>query len=97
MNKWKRWEFWMKARDWCNKKMTNAWMHGGNCDSRCLRCKRWESHGNRIETTSLDDVLEHRKCSGCGYEWRAIFTPAGFVPIDDESTNAKQILGDSDE
>ncbi len=79
--KWKKWQFWRHMRDWCNRRMTSAWMEGGNCDSCCPRCKQWESHGNTINTESLDDGSEQRTCSVCGQQWKAVFGPAGFMPI----------------
>ena len=82
MNKWQKWELWKKIRDWSNRRMKDAWMEGGNCDSACPNCKQWESLGNRIETVPLESGLELRKCKSCGNEWQAIFTPAGFVPVD---------------
>jgi hypothetical protein len=78
----RKWEFWRKVRDWCNRKMTSAWMEKGNCDSRCPQCNQWESRGNIIVTLSQDDGSELRICKNCDYEWKALFTPAGFIPID---------------
>lgn len=80
MNKWKRWAFWKALRDWCNRRMKDAWMHGGNCDSCCPRCKQWESHGNKI-TTEPFPKWDHRVCGNCGYKWPAEFGPAGFMPL----------------
>lgn len=80
MNKWRRWRFWRAVRDWCNRRMTDTWMDGGNCDSRCPRCKQWESHGNVITTEWGDHPTQERACRTCGYNWRAEFTPAGYVP-----------------
>ena len=83
MNKWKKWYFWEKVKVFAERKMTRAWMEGGNCDSCCPNCMQWESKGNTIKTVSNDDGSETRSCTNCGNEWMAIFTPAGFIPLDD--------------
>lgn len=83
MNKWKRWKLWTKVRCFAEKKMADSWMQGGNCDSRCPQCKQWESHGNKIKTTDNDDGSVDRLCGNCKYEWKALFTPAGFIPVKD--------------
>jgi hypothetical protein len=70
MNKWKRWDLWKKARDFCNRKMTSVWFEGGNCDSCCSNCKQWESKGNIIKTTPLDYGSEQRTCSNCAMNGR---------------------------
>ena len=88
--KWKKWKFWKRVRDWCNTRMTAAWMKGGNCDSACPKCHQWESHGNVIETEPQEDGSELRSCNNCGYAWKAIFTPAGFVPIDSMSVQGAE-------
>ena len=77
-----KWEFWRAARDWCNGRMKSARMEGGNCDSCCPRCHQWESHGNNITTKDREDGSMLRNCSACQYVWVAIFTPAGFIPVD---------------
>lgn len=64
--------------------MTSSWMSGGNCDSCCPQCKQWESKGNLITTKSNNDGSETRACGNCGYHWKAIFTPAGFVQVDSD-------------
>jgi len=80
--KWRKWSFWSSAKEIAERKMKDAWMEGGNCDSCCPQCKQWESVGNTIETKTNDDGSEARTCSNCGYTWKAIFTPAGFIPVD---------------
>lgn len=57
----------------------------GGCDSCCPRCNYWEHEGNKITTQPLADGSDKRTCERCGYVWLAIFTPAGFIPI--EHTN----------
>ena len=79
--KWRVWYFWKRLRGICERKMQDAWMIGGNCDSCCPNCKHWESLGNQITTISNDDGSETRTCGNCNHQWRAIFTPAGFVPV----------------
>ena len=83
MNRW--WRFWDRVEKYVSKKRQKAWLKGptggGNCDSACSRCKVWESAGNQITTEPMDDGSEKRKCGVCGYMWRAIFTPAGFVKV----------------
>ena len=79
----KKWDFWKKIRDWSDRKMSKAWMEGGNCDSKCPRCRQWESRGNIITTKSLPDGSELRRCENCCYQWKALFTPAGFMRIED--------------
>lgn len=80
--KWRKWYFWAGVRKFVEGRMKAAWFEGGNCDSCCGLCKQWESTGNTITTTSLDDGSEYRECQNCGHAWRAVFTPAGFLPID---------------
>lgn len=77
----KKWNFWNKVKRFTEKQMHKAWMEGGNCDSCCTRCNQWESLGNIIQTESLADGSEKRKCGNCGKEWIALFTPAGFVEV----------------
>lgn len=81
----KSWRFWSRVAKFVKRKQQQAWLKGpsgrGNCDSACSRCKVWESEGNRIYTIPLVDGSEKRQCTNCGYEWRALFTPAGFVKI----------------
>lgn len=83
MNKRVMWRFWMRLRDWCERRMEAAWMAGGNCNSCCPTCGKWESAGNTIKTEDVSDGSVLRSCDNCGYAWRAIFTPAGFVPLDE--------------
>lgn len=78
----KKYNFWTKIKKFSEKKMKSAWMEGGNCDSCCSKCKQWESMGNNIKTVPQSDGAEIRTCGNCGDEWRAIFTPAGFVRVD---------------
>lgn len=78
----RKWMRWKRLRDFCERRMRSAWFERGNCDSKCGSCNLWESHGNVISTTSLDDGSEYRVCQNCGHGWKAIFTPAGFVEID---------------
>lgn len=63
--------------------------HGGS-DSCCPNCKTWESHGNTITTEPLEDGSDLRKCGACKHEWLAIFTPAGFIPVD-QCTKAEDV------
>lgn len=65
-----------------SQKQTYLEKHG--CDSCCPKCKKWESEGNTI-TNSIPDndpSIDVRTCENCGHTWKAIFTPAGFVPVD---------------
>ena len=78
----KKFRFWKKIKKLCENKMRKAWLEGGNCDSACKNCNQWESSGNVIYTKSNDDGSESRECQNCRHEWRAIFTPAGFVEVD---------------
>ncbi|MGI4991011.1 hypothetical protein ACRXCV_00135 (plasmid) [Halobacteriovorax sp. GFR7] len=55
--------------------------HG--CDSCCPNCEMWESDGNVINTEPLEDGTDQRTCTNCNHTWLAIFTPAGFIPLDD--------------
>ncbi|MCP3898855.1 MAG: hypothetical protein GY707_03865 [Desulfobacteraceae bacterium] len=79
-----KWSLWKQTKTFCEKQMTKAWMVGGNCDSCCPQCKQWESHGNVIKTEPQEDESVNRSCSNCGYSWRAIFTPAGFLIVESE-------------
>ena len=93
MRDWKSWLFWSRAKTFTENKMRKAWFRGGNCDSCCPRCKRWESLGNVIKTTPLEDGSDHRVCEACGHEWLAIFTPAGFIPVDCCKKQVKEVSG----
>lgn len=55
--------------------------HGG-CNSACPRCKAWEHQGNKITTEDSNDQTQTRTCTNCGHTWKAIFTPAGFIPVE---------------
>lgn len=81
----KKYIFWQKVKAFVEKKMRAAWFEHGNCDSCCTNCKYWESHGNVISTkaTVPEDGSETRRCKNCGHSWKAIFTPAGFIPLDE--------------
>jgi hypothetical protein len=63
------------------KEPDNDYLRKHGCDSCCPQCLKWESDGNYIETTPLVDGSERRTCMYCDYTWKAIFTPAGFIPI----------------
>lgn len=77
-------KFWSWVRNLSERKMNKEWFKpSGGCDSCCPRCKQWESLGNIIHTKPLEDGSDKRSCTNCGYVWLAIFTPAGFIPIDD--------------
>lgn len=73
-------KFWKKVYDYSKKKMKKEYTIEHGCNSRCPRCKIWESEGNIIKTEPLNDY-DLRSCSNCSYEWKAIFTPAGFIPL----------------
>ena len=77
-----------KFRSWVRtlivKDKKRKFLEENFCDSRCPECKKWESEGNVITTkyNEPDDGTEIRTCGSCNHTWRAIFTPAGFIPID---------------
>jgi hypothetical protein len=73
-------QHWLQQRKDKKRKDTYLKQHG--CDSCCPECKVWESDGNDIVTVCQDDGSDVRTCGLCSYTWRAIFTPAGFIPID---------------
>lgn len=84
----KRYKFWARVRSFSEKQMFGNYLKpNGGCDSCCPKCKVWESLGNKITTTPLEDGSDLRVCGKCGYEWRAIFTPAGFVQVGDKEVN----------
>lgn len=87
--KWRKWEFWKSIRQWAERRMYAAWMDGGNCSSCCPRCKQWEHLGNNVTTTDNADESVTRTCGACKYQRRAIFTPAGFCPIEQETPNGQ--------
>ena len=77
-------KFWKRIAEYSTKKMEEAYLKpNGGCDSCCPRCKKWESHGNVIITKPLIDGSDKRECQNCGNIWLAIFTPAGFIPIEE--------------
>lgn len=84
-----RYRFFKWLRGICDEQMSDNYLRpNGGCDSACPNCKEWESHGNTISTVPLEDGSDQRKCGKCGHSWLAIFTPAGFIPID---KNGKQL------
>lgn len=84
----------MRLWKWLNKlsskKIKDNYLKEHGCDSCCPRCKRWESESNTIytEVSEPDDGTEKRTCTNCDYVWKTIFTPAGFIPVD-QCTTAK--------
>lgn len=81
----RKYKFLKWCRDYINKKLRKEHTHSYGCNSRCPRCKRWEHEDNEIITVeyySGGSVL--RSCTQCRYKWRAIFTPCGFVPVEDK-------------
>ncbi len=79
----KRYKFFKWLKSFCDEQMQDNYLKPrGGCDSCCPNCKEWESQGNTITTRPLDDGSDERVCSKCNYKWLAIFTPAGFMPID---------------
>jgi hypothetical protein len=73
-----------KISDYFNKKAKDQFAKEYGMNHACYRCGKWESEGNKILTTvsERDGHLDHRHCENCGYEWDAIFTPAGFIKVD---------------
>lgn len=76
-------KFWKKLLDFAKEKAKESYTKERGCNSCCPRCKKWESDGNRITTQPLDDGSDERVCHNCGFVWKAIFTPAGFIPVQD--------------
>ena len=80
-------KFWKGVFNFSRKKGNKSYLETHGCDSCCPRCKVWESEGNTIRTLPYDGVNDdgsyRRVCWSCEYSWRAIFTPAGFVPVED--------------
>lgn len=79
-----RYKFFKWLKGFADKQMQENYLkpHGG-CDSACPNCKEWESQGNRITTEINCKDTDKRKCHKCNHEWLAIFTPAGFIPVDE--------------
>jgi hypothetical protein len=82
VNKWTIWRFWLRARKWVDRRLYDAWMEGGNCTSKCRRCKQWEHTGTTVKTEDAEDGPVVRTCMNCGYQFTAVFTPAGFIPVE---------------
>ena len=80
--KTKRYLFWKKVKTFAENKMQDEHLKYRGSDSACPRCKKWESQGNTIYTEDLEDGTDKRTCTNCKHEWLAIFTPAGFIPIE---------------
>lgn len=74
-------KIWEKISSISDEKVRDNYTKRHGCNSCCPKCKTWESSGNKITTTPLDDGSDHRTCQVCGYDWLAIFTPAGFIPL----------------
>lgn len=75
-----RYRFWKVLRDFAEDRMKYTWPH--SADSCCPRCKFWESSGNLIATKDVQGEFPvSRTCGTCNYTWRALPTPAGFVPL----------------
>jgi hypothetical protein len=83
MNK-RKLKFWTLVANFAKKRQSSAYLEGGGCDSCCPRCKQFESQGNTIYTRTHpdDSYAELRTCVNCGYEWKSVFTPVGFVPVE---------------
>ncbi len=79
----KRYKFFKWLKGVAEKGMKDNYLkpHGG-CNSCCPNCKSWESGGNRITTVPLDDGSDERTCHTCKHTWLTIFTPVGFIPVD---------------
>ena len=76
-------KFWTWIKGIAEEKIKENYLKpNGGCNSACPRCKQWESSGNLIFTEPLEDGSDKRTCENCGNEWLAIFTPAGFIPIE---------------
>lgn len=84
--KTKTYLFWNKIKAYADGKMQAEWLKYRGWDSSCPRCKMWCSQGNKIYTEALDVGVDKRTCSNCKHTWSAIFTPAGFIPIDDDAS-----------
>lgn len=65
------------------EKQKRKYLNKHGCDSCCPRCRKWESDGNTILSEDQPDGTIQRQCAKCGHSWIAIFTPAGFIPIED--------------
>ena len=74
-------KFWTALYNLSDRKIKLLYLKEHGFDSCCPQCKQWESHGNVIKTEPMEDGSENRSCSNCGYSWKALFTPAGFVRI----------------
>lgn len=87
-----RYKFFKWLKSICDEQMKENYLKpNGGCDSACPSCNVWEHQGNRITTEPLDDGTDKRSCGACGYEWLAIFTPAGFIPLSEyKITNVKE-------
>ena len=73
---------WKKINHISEKGMKGNYLKpNGGCDSCCPKCKKWESMGNNITTKPLENGSDERVCANCGNVWIAIFTPAGFIPV----------------
>ncbi len=77
-------KFWKWLKALSDKKMKSEYLRPyGGCNSCCPKCKKWQHDGNIINTTTLEDGSDERICGNCGNTWLAIFTPAGFIPLED--------------
>jgi hypothetical protein len=82
MNKLKD-KFWKYLKAVSAEKVQASYLKIHGCDSCCTRCNVWESDGNKIYTEPSPDGTDLRTCTNCGYKWHAIFTPAGFIEINE--------------
>ena len=79
---------WIKG--FADRQMKDNYLEpNGGCDSCCPSCEEWEYQGNKIKTEPLSDGSDKRTCGKCHHEWLAIFTPAGFIPVNAMSSDRK--------
>lgn len=87
-----RYKLFKKMHDISLLGMRDNFLPNGGCDSCCPTCKQWEHQGNLITSKDSPDGLVLRECSNCKYTWKAIFTPGGFIAVDDTETKEKTDL-----
>lgn len=78
----KKWEKLKTKRDKIEKQMQDAYLEGGGCTSKCPNCNLWEHQGITILNEDLTNGMTRRTCDNCGHVCFSIFTPAGFITIE---------------
>ncbi len=77
----KKHKFWSWVKAIAEKKMEEAYFHGGNCGAICSRCKQPEWLAGSFDLITDNAGYDTLTCSNCSHVWRVEFGPAGWMPL----------------